>query len=122
MKIRNPEILSAGYFDVLRRHRVAHVYSAWARMPDLLDQIAMPGSLTADFIVSRALLRRGRAYEEAVRLFEPYTEIREPYAPAREGLKQLIATARSRKMSAYIYVNNRLEGNAPETIKTITGG
>ena len=38
-------------------------------MPDLPVQIAIPDSRTADFMVCRALLKRGRPYEEAVKQF-----------------------------------------------------
>lgn len=67
VEIRNPELLVPAYFACLREHGVAHVYNAWTRMPDLPEQIALPGSITADFIVCRALLRRGRTYERASR-------------------------------------------------------
>jgi uncharacterized protein YecE (DUF72 family) len=119
VEIRNPELLTPDYFEVLRRHNVAHVYNAWARMPDLLDQISLPDSMTADFAVCRALLRRGRSYEEAVKTFEPYRELREPYPPARQGIKELLALAQARRRPTYIYINNRLEGNAPNTIEAV---
>jgi hypothetical protein len=88
-------------------------------MPDLPEQIAIPNSVTADFIVCRALLRRGRSYEEAVKRFSPYFEIREPYPPAREGIKQLIQLPYSERSTKFIYLNNRLEGNAPSTIEAL---
>jgi uncharacterized protein YecE (DUF72 family) len=119
VEVRNPELLVPEYFDCLRRRAVAHVYSAWARMPDLNEQIAMPGSRTADFVVSRALLRRGRSYEQAVKLFAPYTELQEPYGPAREGLRQLIDPQYAEEVPRFLFVNNRLEGNALRTIEAV---
>jgi uncharacterized protein YecE (DUF72 family) len=116
VEIRNEEFLAPEYFDCLRSHNVAHVLSAWARMPELADQLAMPGSITADFIVSRALLRRGRKYEDAVRLFSPYTRVQDANPAARAALRDTIERARETRRNAYIYVNNRLEGNAPGTI------
>jgi uncharacterized protein YecE (DUF72 family) len=122
VEIRNEEFLAPGYFDCLRSHNVAHVLSAWARMPELAEQLAIPGSITADFIVSRALLRRGRKYEDAVRLFSPYTKILDPNPEARAALRETIERARQARRNAYIYVNNRLEGNAPGTILSIVTG
>lgn len=119
VEIRNAELLIPAYFDRLRQHGVAHVYSAWARMPDLPVQLALPGSKTADFTVCRALLKRGRTYEEAVSKFEPYSELREPYMPAREGLRELVHIDSSAPLPRMIFVNNRLEGNAPTTIEAI---
>ena len=73
VEIRNPEFLEKDYFACLRSHGVAHVYNAWSKMPELRHQMAIPDSATADFLVCRALLRRGRVYEEAVATFAPYT-------------------------------------------------
>jgi uncharacterized protein YecE (DUF72 family) len=119
VEIRNPDYLDRAYFDCLRQHRVAHVYNAWARMPELKRQIAIPGSATADFQVCRALLRRGRPYEEAVQAFAPYTHVQDPNPEARESMKVLIGRARENKEFLFLFVNNRLEGNAPFTILSL---
>jgi uncharacterized protein YecE (DUF72 family) len=120
VEVRNPELLEPDYFGCLRSHRVAHVYNAWARMPELHRQIALPGSETAGFLVCRALLRCGRPYEDAVAMFSPYSEIRDPNRAARESLRVLIQRARSERRMAFLFVNNRLEGNAPLTIMAVT--
>jgi uncharacterized protein YecE (DUF72 family) len=116
VEIRNPELLAPDYFGCLRAHNVAHVYNAWSRMPELQTQIAIPGSETADFLVCRALLRRGRVYEEAVKTFAPYTHIQDPNPEARDSMRLLIGKARDSGKSFFLFVNNRLEGNAPLTI------
>ena len=58
-------------------------------MPTLAEQIALNGAFTADFSVTRALLQRGRTYEQAVKLFDPYEKIKEPDQSTREALKQI---------------------------------
>ena len=90
VEVRNPEFLQPEYFACLRSHGVAHVYNAWSRMPELGQQIVIPESATADFMVCRALLRQGRPYEQAVAMFSPYTEIRDPNPAARDALRVLI--------------------------------
>ena len=77
------------------------------------------GAFTADFTVVRALLRPGRAYEDAVAMFAPYDQIRDENPEAREALRALIQRMREERRAAYIFVNNRLEGNAPETIRAV---
>jgi uncharacterized protein YecE (DUF72 family) len=119
VEIRNREYLGALYFDMLRAHGAAHVFNSWTRMPPIAEQIAMPGAITADFTVTRALLRPGRPYEEAVAMFSPYEEIRDENPEAREALRALIRRMREEKRMGYIFVNNRLEGNAPATIESI---
>ncbi len=120
VEIRNAEFLAPDYLACLHSHNVAHVYNAWTRMPELPAQIAAPGSATADFLVCRALLRRGRTYEEAVKSFQPYTEVRDPNPTARAGLREIIQIAKREKRTAFVFVNNRLEGNSPGTIVAIT--
>ena len=119
VEIRNPEYLEKDYFSCLRSHGVAHVYNAWSKMPELRYQVGIPDSVTADFLVSRALLRRGRVYENAVKLFSPYTEIQDPNPEAREAMRVLIGRARENKQFLFLFVNNRLEGNAPLTILSL---
>jgi uncharacterized protein YecE (DUF72 family) len=119
VEIRNPEFLEKDYFSCLRSHRVAHVYNAWSRMPELKHQIAIPDSHTADFMVCRALLRRGRVYEQAVAEFQPYTEIKDENPEARQSMRVLIGRAREDREFLLLFVNNRLEGNAPLTILSV---
>jgi uncharacterized protein YecE (DUF72 family) len=120
VEIRNQEFLAPEYFSCLRRHGVAHVFNAWTRMPEIGEQVQLPDVYTADFTVTRALLRKGRPYEEAVAKLAPYREIQDPNPGTREALRALIERARRLPQPAYIFVNNRLEGNAPGTIEAIT--
>ena len=120
VEIRNPEFLSPEYFACLRGHGVAHVFNAWTRMPEIGRQLHLRDAYTADFTLARALLRRGRPYEDAVAKFTPYASVQEPNPETRDALRLLIARARQRHEPSYIFVNNRLEGNAPQTIESIT--
>ena len=79
----------------------------------------MEGVETADFAVVRALLAHGRGYEQAVDTFEPYREIREANVRARAGMMEIAGQARKRKIPAFLFVNNRLEGHAPSTIEAV---
>lgn len=119
VEVRNKEFLDEPYFETLRRHNTAHVFSSWTRMPELERQAAIEDAYTADFIVSRALLRHGRSYEEAVKTFQPYASVQEPNPGARDGLRKLVERARLRNQVAFLFVNNRLEGNAPGTIQAV---
>jgi uncharacterized protein YecE (DUF72 family) len=119
VEVRNPDYPGARYFDCLSAHRAAHVFNAWTRMPTLTEQIASPEAFTADFTVVRALLRQGRAYEDAVAQFTPYDKIQDENQEARAALRALIERMRSERRAAYIFVNNRFEGNAPETIRAV---
>lgn len=119
VEIRNRDFLGANYFSVLSKHNVAHVFNAWTRMPLVSEQISMPGAFTADHVVVRALLQHGRTYESAVATFEPYEKIQQPDLSTREAIRQIARVAVKEKKKAYLFVNNRLEGNAPGTIAAI---
>ncbi|HYL35017.1 MAG TPA: DUF72 domain-containing protein [Bryobacteraceae bacterium] len=119
VEIRNQEFLSREYFECLRRRGVAHVFNAWTRMPSISEQMALPDIFTADFTVARALLRKARPYEQAVAMFTPYKQVQDPNPETRQALRALISRARERHEPSYIFVNNRLEGNAPQTIEAV---
>jgi len=119
VEVRNREFLAPRYFQALGAHRAAHVLNSWTRMPSIADQMALPGAFSTGFTVARALLRPGRNYEDAVAQFTPYDRIRDENPEAREALRALIRRMRQERLAAYIFVNNRLEGNAPDTIRAV---
>jgi len=119
VEVRNEEFLTPMYFAVLREHGVAHVFNSWTRMPSIGDQLDLPGSVPAPFIVARALLRPGRTYDEAVDAFAPYDRIQEPNPELRKDLVRLIERAVTTRIPAYLLVNNRAEGSAPHTVAEI---
>ncbi|MFO1476390.1 MAG: DUF72 domain-containing protein [Verrucomicrobiota bacterium] len=118
VEIRNPQFLRPGYFETLRRHGAAHVFNAWTDMPRVGEQMALPESRTnPSLTAARFLLKAGRKYEEAVRTFQPYDRTREVNDEAREAGRKLIAEGVDQPAKkTFIFVNNRLEGNALETI------
>ncbi|HVH67522.1 MAG TPA: DUF72 domain-containing protein [Gemmatimonadales bacterium] len=119
VELRNPELLTDDHGAVLARHGVAHVFNSWNEMPPIGDQLDLPWAFPTGFTVARGLLRPGRAYADAVRLFEPYDRIREQQPEVRQDLLRLVAEVMRRHLEALILVNNRLEGNAPGTIRAL---
>ena len=124
VEIRNRQWLQLEYFACLARHRVTHVFNSWDAMPAVSEQLEMAGSFTnSELVAARLLLKPGRNYEEAVKAFQPYGKVQEPNPAVREAATGLIrrgATA-GEKAKTFIYVNNRLEGNALETIAAMAG-
>ncbi len=122
VELRNRHWLQPEYFAMLRRHGVAHVFNSWDAMPAVSEQMAMAGSETSDaFLAARFLLKPGRKYEEAVKEFSPYKAVKEVNAEARSAGTELVRQAQQKRKQALIYVNNRLEGNALETISAMVG-
>jgi uncharacterized protein YecE (DUF72 family) len=121
VEMRNPHWLQAEYFECLSRHRVAHVYNSWTDMPPVGGQMALPGSRThPGLVAARFLLKPGRKYEDAVKSFQPYDATKEVNAEARQAGAVLISEGKKNPQGkTFIYVNNRLEGNAPATIQAM---
>jgi uncharacterized protein YecE (DUF72 family) len=119
VEVRNRSFLREEYLKVLASHGAAHVLNNWTRMPPILEQIAVAGILTAPFSVARALLKPGRTYEEAVKLFEPYETIKEELPELRLGIVDAVRRCVAEGKPLYVYVNNRAEGNSPKTIEGI---
>lgn len=120
VEVRTASLLQPEYFAMLARHNVAHIFNSWDAMPPTLEQISLPKSFTArDHMGARFLLRPGRRYEEAVKLFSPYDRIREPYPEGRAAASHLIQEARAQKRRLFLYVNNRFEGNALDTLAAL---
>jgi uncharacterized protein YecE (DUF72 family) len=119
VEMRNRAWLKREYFECLARHGVTHVFNSWEAMPPVSDQMALPESRTNPVLAAaRFLLAPGRKYEEAVKIFGPYDQLKEENPPARAAGKSLIEEGKAAgpKRKTFVFVNNRLEGNALETI------
>jgi uncharacterized protein YecE (DUF72 family) len=122
VEMRNAKWLTPEYFECLSRHGITHVFNSWNAMPPVDEQMALHGSRTnPNLVAARFLLKPGRSYEEAVKTFQPYDRIKEPNPTARAAGKALIAEGKLArpKRTTLIFVNNRLEGNALDTIQAM---
>ena len=124
VEIRNRNFLKADYFALLHRHGVAHTFNSWTDMPPVGEQTELPDSFTADFATARFLLKPGRFYQDAKDSFQPYSETKDPNPEARAALINLLLTPAKpgQPKKRFLYINNRLEGNALWTIYAAISG
>jgi uncharacterized protein YecE (DUF72 family) len=123
VEMRNRQWLVPEYFNCLSKHGVTHIFNSWEAMPPVSEQAAMTGSRTnSELTAARFLLKPGRKYEEAVKTFHPYNAVKEKNEEARAAGRKLISEGKAAKKKTLIYVNNRLEGNALETIAAMIEG
>jgi uncharacterized protein YecE (DUF72 family) len=125
IEMRNKDWLAPEYFACLAGHGVTHVFNSWNAMPPVGEQMALAGSRTnPNLCAARFLLKPGRKYEDSVKLFEPYDKVKEPNPDARAAGAALIkeGTEAGPKRKTFIFVNNRLEGNALSTIAGMVSG
>lgn len=119
VEIRNKAWLQAEYFACLERHNVSPVFNSWEAMPSLGDQLGACSNWQGlPRTCARLLLKPGRRYEDAVKSFSPYEEVREEYPEGRTAAATLAQSAldSSGRQKLYMFVNNRFEGNALGTI------
>jgi uncharacterized protein YecE (DUF72 family) len=122
VEIRNRSFLEPEYFTALERHGVTHVFNSWTDMPGIGEQIELPGAFPNDQLcAARFLLKPGRKYAEAVKQFSPYERIQEANPEGRTAGVKLLqrVTASGQRLRGYIYVNNRFEGSALQTIAAL---
>jgi len=124
VEMRNKNWLAPEYFACLARHDITHVFNSWDAMPPVSEQMALPGSQThPELVAARFLLKPGRKYDDAVKTFQPYDQTKEVNAEARKAGAELIKAGRtSGTKKTLIFVNNRLEGNALNTITAMIEG
>jgi hypothetical protein len=96
----------------------ALLVNSWDAMPPVGEQMALPGSRTNPELNAARFLLKPRKYEQAVKAFEPYDSIKKENPEARAAGRTLIAEGQAAgpKSRTFIYVNNRLEGDAISTI------
>jgi uncharacterized protein YecE (DUF72 family) len=124
VEIRNRNFLQPDYFEMLQRQGVSHVFNSWDAMPAIGEQLGMPGSVTVpDLVPARFLLKPGRKYEDAVKNFSPYDRLREANEEGRDAAARLLQESlrENKRRKVFLYVNNRFEGNALETIVAMLG-
>ncbi|MBE0540130.1 MAG: DUF72 domain-containing protein [Verrucomicrobia bacterium] len=125
IEMRNKGWLREEYFACLAKHGVTHVFNSWDAMLPVSEQMALPGSQTnPELVAARFLLRPGRKYDDAVKTFQPYDQTKEVNEEARKAGSELIKAGRTSdtKKKTLIFVNNRLEGNALNTIAAMIEG
>jgi uncharacterized protein YecE (DUF72 family) len=120
IEIRDPKLLTIPkYFEGLKYHKLAHTFNEQTWMPELKEQLQVPGVFSTEFSVFRALVRPDVKHNEAVEEFEPYDRTQLELPELREGIAELVKMILGMKRKLYGYVNNRTEGNAPNTISAV---
>ncbi|MEE2828794.1 MAG: DUF72 domain-containing protein [Myxococcota bacterium] len=122
VELRSPELLTPRYFGILNERGATHCFSHWDRMPPLIDQMrasAAAGGLKSGWYLARLLTPRGVGYQAAVERFQPYDRLQAPQAGMRRDVQRFLRRALEQDGDAWVLVNNRVEGNAPQTIDAL---
>jgi uncharacterized protein YecE (DUF72 family) len=120
IEVRNPAIIGPRYQAVLTAHGASHIYNYLYAMPPLETQHEKLGeTFTASFVLFRLLTPRDKKYHDAVKAYRPYDKLVHPLPDMRKKTVELVKQAVLERRRAYVLVNNRSEGNAPETAQSL---
>jgi len=119
VEVRDPDLLTPGYFPILSEHGATHVFNFWSRMPSIGQQLALPLSMPGPFVVARLMLPPGVAYEDAKQQFAPFDRVVTPQPQMRADVVRLIELAVERGFEIYVVVNNKAEGSSPGTVRAL---
>jgi uncharacterized protein YecE (DUF72 family) len=120
VEVRNPAVLGREYHSILKAHGVSHVYTHLYGMPPPQQQHDRLGAaFTAPFVLVRLLTPLDKKYHDAVKAYQPYDKLVRPLPDMRRQAVTLVNRAVADQRRAYVLVNNRSEGNAPDTVKAL---
>lgn len=119
VELRNRELFTQDYLGLLAEHGVAHVLSFWERMPDIGEQLEVPGVLSAPFVVARLLIPPGRRYEERKRELAPFDRVVDPQEKMRADVEKLARACEALGKVLLVIVNNKAEGSSPLTVRAL---
>jgi uncharacterized protein YecE (DUF72 family) len=117
VELRTPELLTRDYAAVLRDVGAVHCVNAHPTMPSVGRQADRAGLDAAPAVVVRWMLGHGQAYDAAVERYRPFDRLVDPDDGTRDAIAALCRSAGSRP--AYVIVNNKAEGSAPESIRRL---
>jgi uncharacterized protein YecE (DUF72 family) len=120
-ELRNEELLTARWFDVLRAHRTAHVFTYWTAMPSLRVQLARHGPLTGSpFVIARLMLPPFTRYADKKAEYAPFDRLVTPQPEMQDDVLLLLRAALEANAKAvFVLANNKAEGSAPLTVKSL---
>ncbi len=118
IELRDTELLTERYVDVITAAGAQHCYSVHPRMPALARQLELaplrPGSGHA--VTVRWMLHHGFEYETAKARYTPFDRLVDEDPDSRAAIADLCEDALGLELPVTVIVNNKAEGSAPLSI------
>jgi len=119
VELRDPDLMSPEYCEVLRRHGVAHAYNFWSNMPMPAEQEKTVPLSHAGFTVLRLMLPPGTSYDGQRENFRPFDRLHEPHVTMRRQVTEIARRSTREGRDTFVIVNNKAEGSSPLTIRAL---
>lgn len=120
-ELRNEELCTPRWYDVLRAHRAAPVFNYWTAMPSLREQLRRAGgAVHGRTMVARLMLPPFARYADKKADFAPFDRLVAPQPEMRGDLAHLLRAAAAAQVDdAFVIVNNKAEGCSPLTVRAL---
>ncbi len=119
VELRNRELFTPRYRSILKHFAASHVLNYWTGMPTLGEQMRMSDALAGPATVVRLMLPPYTAYQQRKRDFSPFDRLLDPQPSMHDDVQILIDRAGELGHTLFIIANNKAEGSAPLTLRTI---
>lgn len=119
IETRNPNYLSANYFEFLAGRNLGHVFLQGYYMPPIFETFRNFQSLLKNFTVIR--LHGPNRKEIEMKTRAVWNSLAEPKEDELKATVSMIEKLLNNNISVYLNVNNHYEGSAPLTIERIQG-
>ena len=118
VELRNRDLFSPAYCDVLDRLEISHCLNVHPLMPEPRSQLeaARLGPLS---LVRWMLNPRLDNYQQAYERLEPFNSLKEEDSPTRIALARLCRRLAQEGRTVMVIVNNKAEGCAPLSLRAL---
>ncbi|MDC0708859.1 DUF72 domain-containing protein [Stigmatella sp. ncwal1] len=121
VEVRNEELLTEGFAQVLSELGVCPVLSVWRQMPPVVQQALRTRALASRALVVRWMLPPHLGYEEARARYAPFHHLVDEDTVTREALAGVCAAATRKGLPTFVIINNKAEGSAPRSAVKLAG-
>jgi uncharacterized protein YecE (DUF72 family) len=116
VELRNHQLLSPAYREVLTDLGVCHCFNVHPSMPALHEQMRLLPPEAMSTLLVRWMLHPARRYEEAKTRYEPFDRIVDDDPDNRQTITGLCLAALAARHPAFVIANNKAEGSSPCTV------
>jgi hypothetical protein len=114
--LRNHQLLSPAYREVLTALGVCHCFNIHPSMPALREQMRLIPPETMPTLLVRWMLHPRHRYEEATARYQPFDRIVDDDPDNRQTVAGLCVAALTSGRPAFVIANNKAEGSSPCTV------
>lgn len=115
IETRNPNYLSAEFFNFLKELNLGYVYLEGYYMPHVGEVFEKFRPETADFSIIR--LHGGDRLEMEIETGGNWNQVIAPKPKGLEAAVRIVEESQSRKTLTFLNINNHFEGSAPLTVQ-----